>query len=127
MIGTIGGASMFLTFLFMAVQVVFYLYATSLATQAAFEAARLASAEGPGGMSGPAFAEAEDQARILVRSFDPDPVIEVYPAGLRAVQARIEVDSPLVFAPLVQAVPGLGSIARTVEYEREAPVPVPAP
>lgn len=124
-IGTIGGALMFLTFLFIAVQVVLYMFATSVVTSAAFEAARLASADGPAGMSPQSIAGAEDQARLLIGGFDPDPVIDVYPVGLRAVHARVEVDSPLVFAPLIEAVPGLGSIIRTVEYEREAPVPVP--
>lgn len=127
MIGTIGGALMFLTFLFVTVQVVLYLFTASVATTAAFEAARFASAEGPGGVSSSRYGEAEEQGRALLGGIDPDPEVRVQPVGLRAVQARVRVASPMVFAPLVQAVPGLGSITRTVEYEREAPVPVAGP
>lgn len=127
MIGTISGALMFLGFLFIAVQVVLYLFATSVATNAAVEAARFASAEGPGGASGSGYARgdaaaAEAYGLSLLGDFDPGARLEVEPVGIDIMRATVRVDSPLVFGPLLQAVPGMAKITRSVDYRLEGPV-----
>lgn len=127
MIGTIVGATIFLGFLFMAVQVVLYLFATSVATNAAVEAARFASAEGPGGASGAGYAsggadEAEAYGLSLLGDFDPGASLDVEPIGTDIMRATVRVESPLVFGPLLQAVPGMGTIERSVDYRLEGRV-----
>lgn len=125
LIGTISGALVFLTFMFMATHVVVHLFATSVATSAAFEAARAASAEGPGGLSAARYAAAEARGLALLGDVGAGATMEVAPVGTERVQATVRLDSPVVFGPLVQAVPGLATINRTAEYRLEAPVDPP--
>lgn len=122
MIGTIGGALMFLTFMFMAVHVVLYLVATSVATTAALEAARYASAEGDDGLDPARRDEAEAIGRDILGASAPADAIAVHEPSPGVVQAQVSMPALMVFAPLVAAVPGLGTIDRGVQYRLEGEV-----
>lgn len=65
MIGAIGGVTVFLALLLVAVQLLFNLYATSVVTAVGFDAARVVA--GAGGREGhPDQAQAEDHARRML-------------------------------------------------------------
>lgn len=120
MIGTIGGALMFLTFLFVAVQVVLYLVATSVATTAALETARYASSEG--GLDAGRRQAAIEVGQGILGSAAPPGAITVSEPSPGMVEARVRMSAPRVYGPLVAAVPGLAEIERAVQYRREGQV-----
>ncbi len=121
LLGTIAGFAVFLTMLFVAVQVLFDLYATSLVTSAAHDAAlRVAGAGADGARCASVTAAQRDfteslgaygragRARIVIDCTDPD-----------VVRARVVADHPSVVPALVGRLTGLGRVDRTIEIRVE--------
>ena len=114
LVSSLAGVLVFLGFLLLAVQVLVHLYATSVVSVAAFDAARLAS--GAGGVSAPA-ARAHGLGLVGgyaedVRTFDVD-------VGTDAVSVHVVADSPAVLPAMFGRLTGIGVIDRTVVLRRE--------
>ena len=110
----LAGVAAFLAFLLLAVQVLIHLYATSMVSAAAFDAARLASAEAS---AGPAVARTHGLALLgdygrRVRSFD-------ITVGADDVVVRVRAASPALVPVALARVLSADSIDRTVTMRRE--------
>jgi hypothetical protein len=118
-IGTLAGFGAFLGFLLLAVQLLVHLYATSVVTSAAYDAARLAS----GTAVSPAAAEAH--GRSLLGGFnDRTPTFSVVDAGDH-VRVRVEASSPALLPATFGSIAGISSISREVVARKEQLVDAP--
>jgi hypothetical protein len=106
----------FLALLTVAVQIAMNLYAASVVTSAAYDAARLVAT----GMNDPPTAEAH--ARDLLGDVGDDAVFE-WGADADAVRLRVVVEPPHVLLPVVDGPLGLDVIDRTVTVRFERPRP----
>lgn len=126
LIGSIIGLLLFFGFLLLAIQVAVSLYATTMATSAAFDAAqRYSVSSGDHGLvdSSPEWATAESHARDQLGSWGQQVVFEpsiVGPAGDEqriAVQVRGEV--PALLPSFVGTLTNTRAVDRTVEVRLE--------
>ncbi|RMH71475.1 MAG: hypothetical protein D6683_14515 [Actinomyces sp.] len=121
LLGTVAGFAVFCVMLLVAVQVLFDLYATTVVTGAAHDAARrVASADAEGRRCAAALvAEREfvaalggygrdGRARLRIDCTDPD-----------VVRARVVADHPDLVPSLVGRLTGLGRVDRTLEIRTE--------
>jgi hypothetical protein len=119
MIGTLAGFGAFLGFLLLAVQLLVHLYATSMVTAAAYDAARLAS-----GTQVPA-AVAEAHGRSLLGSFAARTSTFAVLDGGDHVVVRVEARSPALLPAAFGAVTGITTINREVVARKEQLVAAP--
>lgn len=114
LVSSLAGIAAFLGFLLLAVQVLVHLYATSVVSVAAFDAARLASGAA-GGDAKAARAHGLSMVggyRQEVRTFDVD-------IGADVVAVRVVADSPALLPAAFGRVTGIGVIERSVVLRRE--------
>lgn len=110
------GVAAFLSLLFLAVQVLVHLYATSVVSAAAFDAARLASG---------AAATGADAARAhglgLLGDFSGSVQAFEVRVGADAVTVHVAADSPALLPSVVSRALNSAAIDRTVTLRRERP------
>jgi hypothetical protein len=119
MIGTLAGFGAFLGFLLLAVQLLVHLYATSMVTAAAYDAARLAS--GTQVTSG----AAESHGRSLLGGFSSRVTTFAVVDNGDHVVVRVQAQSPSLLPAAFGAAAGFSSIDREVIARREQLVAAP--
>lgn len=121
LLGTLAGLFVFLLLMFAAVQVLFDLYATSLVTSAAHDAARLVAGYdhsddrcGATALADRMFSDAlgaysvESGASLAWTCTDPD-----------SVRVRVVADHPTMLPPILEGLTGLGHVDRTIVIRAE--------
>jgi len=109
-VGTLSGVLAFLGFLLVATQVLVHLYATSVATAASFDAARVLAVDADE-------SAAVARARALLGSYADDATVDA-DAGEEQVRVQVRVASPALI-PRLFGVFDLGAIDRTAVLRRE--------
>ncbi|MGH2603087.1 MAG: hypothetical protein ACRDJ9_27340 [Dehalococcoidia bacterium] len=115
LISSLFGVLAFLGFLLFAVQLLLHLYSTSIVSAAAFDAARMASAQ-----DGPGAASAESHGRSVLGGLTPDR-FDVSVGG-DTVTVRVQAQSPALVPALFGRLLGFDSIDESVTVRRERPV-----
>ena len=115
LVGTIAGVTAFLVLLFFAVHVLLGLYVRSAVTAAAFDAARIAAADGPP-------VQAEQHVGALVGGVARDLEVTVAP-GHDFVEVHVVARSPRLLWPRLMQAVGVETTARTIRIRREELVP----
>lgn len=116
LIASVAGVTVVLALLTFAVQLTVNLYAASVVTSAAHEAARLAA-------SGADRSDAEARARSMLGPIGDDTRFEWDVGDPDVVALRIVADAPRVLLPVVDGALGLDVIDRTVRVRVEAVQP----
>jgi len=123
LIGTIAGVLVFLIFLLFAVQLLLNLYATSAATSAAFDGARMVAGHRTEADDGVALqrarADAETRMRDELGRFGAQVTFDWSGSDANAVAVRIRGASPRVLLPGFGGPLGFDHIDRTVRVRRE--------
>jgi hypothetical protein len=115
-VGTLAGAAAVLLFLLLAAHVLVHLYATSVVTAAAFDAARIVS----GSDGGPAAQQqALDHARGLLGRWADDVDLAFVRVDDEQVVLRARGDSPALLPRTLNQVAGIGVIEREVVIRTE--------
>jgi hypothetical protein len=110
------GFIVFLALLLFAVQVLFNLYATSVVTSVAYDAARKVA----GAHGGPSSeAQAEADARRALGRYADRVTFSWAPAGGEFVELRVQARSPSVLLPTLAGPVAFGDIDRTVRVRAE--------
>lgn len=125
MVGTVGAVAMFLTFLFLAVQVMLNLYATSVVSAVSYDAARSVASDAVDhddpGATASAQRDAETDARqALGRYADRVEAFDWSGSDGDVVRLRVRATNPRVLLGLDGAV-GLDTIDRRVTLRVERP------
>ena len=116
LVPTLAGVTVFLAFLFLAVQVLFNLYARSAVGAAAYDAARLVAEAGD---TGPATQRrAEDHARQVLGRYG-DRVRFVWMVDTDQVRLRVTARNPSFVFPALGGAVGFDEIDRTVAVRTE--------
>jgi hypothetical protein len=116
LVATTAAVAAFLGFLFVAAHVLLHLYATSVVTAAAFDAARIVS----GSDGGPAARQtAVEHARALLGAWTAEADVEFTRIDEDAVSLRIRATSPSLVPRALAAATPLGHIDRTVTLRTE--------
>jgi len=123
LIGTVAGVLVFLAFLLFAVQLLIGLYATSAATSAAFDGARIVAGrrsrpDDPAG-STRARAQAEDRMRAELGRFGSRVTFDWSASDDEMIALRVEGPTPRFLLPGLGRPLGLDRIDRTVRVRRE--------
>ncbi len=105
------GLMFFLTFMLLAVQVLWSLYATSVVTSAAYDAGRTAARSGDAGAGQARFAQA-------IGGYDADIAIAV-PSGEGTVVVTVSGENPSLLPERFATALPFASIDRTIEIRRE--------
>jgi hypothetical protein len=114
LLGTSFGVLFFVSFLFFAVQLLFNLYATSVVTSAAYDAAR-AVATGPvQPATQPQLDAAVDHARSLLGKYRDRATFDWDLSDPEVVRLHVHAVNPRVLAPPLDELVGLDVIDRTV-------------
>jgi hypothetical protein len=124
LIGTLAGVTVFLIFLLFAVQLLVDLYATSAATSAAFDGARVVAGSRTDHSDPLSEAAARSAAERRVRAelggFGRSVRLDWSGSDADAVQLRIEGDTPRFLFPGLQRALGVDHVDRTVRVRVEA-------
>lgn len=116
LIGVVGGLGAFLAFLLLACHVLVHLYATSVVTAAAFDAARIVS----GSDGGPAAqADAIAHAQGLVGRWSDDVELTFTRVDEEQVVLRAQAQSPALLPRTLGRLTEVGVIDREVRVRRE--------
>jgi hypothetical protein len=123
LIGTIAGVLVFLVFLLFAVQLLMNLYATSAATSAAFDGARLVAGhrvahDDPGAMAR-ARGDAEARMRSELGRFGDGVTFDWSQSDNDMIAVRIQAPAPRFLLPGFGGAVGFDRIDRTVRVRRE--------
>lgn len=113
-LATVAGVAVFLGFLLLAVQVAVHLYATTVVTAAAFDAARIASGSGSQGDTAEAQAHFDSllgrwasEVDLTIRELGDDVIVDVRGS------------SPAILPRTMGRVAGLGDIERSIRIRGE--------
>ena len=118
----VAGVVVFLAFLLLAVQLLFNLYATSVVTSVAYDAAREVATSGIDFGDGPAVRaqqrRAQTRAEQLLGKY-ADRVEFSWSTSLERVRLRVEAINPTFLLPALRGTVGFDTIDRTVEVRVE--------
>lgn len=119
LIGTVAGVTVFLAFLFFAVQLLVNLYSASVVTSAAYDAARQVAVLGEHPPSAASLGEAEARARGLIGARGDDAVLTWDLSDPAVVGLRVEVDNPRFLLGGLAGALGFDTVDRTVHVRLE--------